>query len=303
MKKLAIGLVAVFILMTTVTPALALDFGGNLRVWYKVNEDQDYFFFDQLDLTLRAPISEDNGFKGEIKFLKVDKNDHDSADIRLVAAYYYQTNLWVKDELDIGYFNIPFYSDRYITLTNSLSYNYAWPKQSLGVKYGFDWDKFQTTMAVTNAHNLKNDNGPNSGYDFAFRTVFKPIDELTLGLGYANDKINTVTNSKNQDFVVDAAFTKGPYGVFAEYVWQKPTVNGAKQDEKTGGYLEGTYQFNERLTGYVGTTISADDFTSDYYLLGAKFLLAKKTTLQAEFKQLDDADDTWSFNVRLKVDF
>lgn len=297
----------------TATLAAGTEVGGNLRVWWKSSDSDNYFFFDQLDLTFKSAITENNGFRGEIRYFQVDKNNQTSGDIRVYNAYYYQNNIWGKDELNVGYFNAPFEYDRFISLVMSPSYAYVWTKQELGVKYGIKFNQFQLTAAVADMQNGKNDNSYVSGgtkhyyhgYDFSFRGVYTPVNGLSLGFGYTRDNIDSYADTYNQDIVYDILYAQARYGIFAEYTQKKPNT----ADDQTGSYIEGYYLINDKVTGYAGANIGISDFGTssspvyNNYFLGVKYQLAAKTALQAEYVKFDDVDDTWNVNVRLKVDF
>jgi hypothetical protein len=314
MKRFLSLLISVILLLAIAAAATAAaEVTGNVRIWYKVTSDTNYFWFDRLAVTFKESLSDTNGFRGDVLFRQVDKNSQTSGDIRVAAAYFYQKNLLGNDELNVGYFDIPFYSDKTValnatsglssTLYGSFSFNYLWPKQSLGLKYDYKTDNFEIIAAFTNAANLKNDNATVTGYDYAVRGLFSPVAGLTFGLGYANDLTDSAANNYNQDLVVDVSFVTGPLGIFVEYNNQTPYSNGTAATAKTGIYFEGTYKASDNFTAYIGGSPSARDFTGDdhFYLVGGKYQLAAKTVLQGEY--LIPSGTLGSFNVRLKVDF
>jgi|CZCB01.1.fsa_nt_gi hypothetical protein len=299
--------------VTTTTLATGLEFGGDLRVWWKLDNEQNNFFFDRLSLTFKSALSAQNGFKGEIRFCQVDKNGSNSGDIRVYNAYYYQTKFFVNDELNVGYFNVPFDYDKVISLVFTPSYNHVWIKQGLGVKYAIQTDKLQFAAAITNRQNWKNDNSYidadgnkryYEGYDFSLRMVYSPSKEFSVGFGYIKDNLSNENDTYNQNYVVDAIFTKGPFGIFTEYTQKKPSdAEGA-----SGSYLEAWYQLSDQITAYAGSSIDIDDLSTatttakNNTFLGVKFQIAAKTAIQAEYVDFTD-DDTYNLNVRLRVEF
>jgi hypothetical protein len=315
MKRFLSLLISIVLLLsfTAVATAASAEVTGNVRVWYKVTSDTNYFWFDRLALTFKESLSENHGFRGDLLFKQVDKNSQTSGDIRVTAVYFYQKNLLGNDELNIGYFDIPFYSDKTValnataglssTIYGSYSYNYLWPKQSLGLKYDYKADSFEVIAALTNAANLKNDNATVTGYDYAVRGLFTPITGLTFGLSYAKDVTDSAADNYNQDVVVDANFVTGPLGIFVEYDNQTPYSGGSTGTAKTGIYFEGTYKISDSFTAYIGGSPSAQDFTGNnsFYLAGGKYQLAPKATLQGEY--LIPSGNSGSLNFRLKVDF
>jgi hypothetical protein len=254
--------------------------------------------------------------RGEIRYFQVDKNNQTNGDIRVYNAYYYQSNLFANanDELDVGYFNVPFDYDKAISLIFNPSYNYVWTKQELGIKYAIKTDKVQVATAITNRQNGKNDNSYTSangnkdyyeGYDFSLRTVYSPIKELSFGLGYIRDNLSANNGAYNQDYVYDVIFSKGPVGVFAEYTQRKPS----DADGVSGSYFEASYKFTNLFTAYAGASIDIDDFSTstspvqNNAFLGAKFQISTRTALQAEYVKFDDDDHTYNLNLRLRVEF
>jgi hypothetical protein len=314
MKRFLSLLISIVLLLSVaVATTAAAEVTGNVRIWYKVTSDTNYFWFDRLVLTFKESLSDTHGFRGDVYFKQVDKNSQTSGDIRVTAVYFYQKNLLGNDELNIGYFDIPFYSDKTValnvtsglspTLYGSFSFNYLWPKQSLGLKYDYKTDNFEVIAALTNAANLRNDNATVTGYDYAVRGLFTPVAGLTFGLGYAKDLTDSTANNYNHNLVADVNFITGPFGIFVEYDNQTPYSSGTAGTAKTGIYFEGTYKASDNFSAYIGGSPSARDFTgnSSFYLAGGKYQLAAKTVLQGEY--LIPSGTSGSLNVRLKVDF
>jgi hypothetical protein len=314
MKRfLSLLISAILLLSVTVVATATAEVTGNARIWYKVTSDTNYFWFDRLVVTFKESLSDTHGFRGDVQFRQVDKNSQTGGDIRLTAVYFYQKNLLGNDELHIGYFDIPFYSDKTVALNatsglsstfyGSFGFNYLWPKQSLGLKYDYQADSFEIVAALTNAANLKNENTTVTGYDYAVRGLFTPVPGLTFGLGYAKDLTDSTANNYYQNLVVDANFVAGPFGVYVEYDNQTPYSGGTAGTTKTGIYFESTYKVSDNFSVYIGGSPSAQDFTgnNNFYLVGGKYQLAAKTVLQGEY--LIPSGISGSLNVRLKVDF
>jgi hypothetical protein len=304
----------------------AVTFGGNLRVWYQSADDEtlaansanNTFRFDYLALIANADLSPTSGISSEVRFYQVDRNTVNtsgskatgSTDIRLNTVYYYQKELFFKnDEFDLGYIKLPFYNDTYKGLfVGSLAYN-GRPKNDVGVSYSGKINTFIYALALANAANQANYNSPpdTDGIDATFRLSYAPIQQIKIGLGFADD----VTNSSNSTSrsVLDATFAIGPFGIFAEYV----EVTPQSKDTLTGAYYEGSYQISDPFAVYAGRAVSTSDggdngrnltnyvnasilggsggnsfiLTDNWTVVGIKYQAASKITLQGEFLQQD----------------
>ena len=91
MKKLLVLILALVMVVSTAAVSMAaVGIGGNLRVRFESTEDDNYFSFDRLALSIGGDLSANNGFKSELQVRDVNK----AYDLRLDHAYYYQKNLF-----------------------------------------------------------------------------------------------------------------------------------------------------------------------------------------------------------------
>ena len=307
MKKFYTLLVVMVLLFSISAATLAaVDFGGNIRVWYKSNfgdNNTGGFYFDRLALKATAIVAENDGFFSELRFAYKGALTTMAYD----EFYYFHKNLFAEgDQLKVGYVFLPFINDKYLgIIQESLAKSYAGAKNSTGIKYDLKMDGFTGSLALTN---WKNDtgtlaSGDGSGFDMALRVSFKVIDELSVGVGYVNDATVTGGATTNTgSLVADVLYSAGPFGVFFEYVNKTPAVGSAQ----SGMYLEPNFKLMDNLTVYVGSTLASKDSgltTSEWFVGGLKYQVASKTTLQAEFISYPDASAKNCFGIRLRQDF
>jgi hypothetical protein len=311
MKKFYVLLVTMILLFTASTIAFAaVELGGNLRVWYKSNlepttgvDSVGGFYFDRLALKVGASVSENNGFRSELRFVYKSNLTTMAYD----QLYYYQKNLIADgDELNVGYIFLPYYNDKYISLVESLGKNKGSAKNSNGLRYNLKADGFEGSLAVTN---WKNDtatlgSADGTGLDEALRLSLKVMDGLNIGVGYINDASVSggTTTTTTGRLVADVLFAMDPFTVFFEYVNVSPSSGSAQ----SGMYLEPSFKLSDGITVYLAGTLASKESglqDSEYYAGGVKFMVAPKTALQAEYLSYPDKDYRNSFGVRLRVDF
>lgn len=307
MKKFYVLLVAMVLLLTVSAASVAaVDLGGNLRVWYKSNlgGDTGGFYFDRLALKVSASVNENNGFKSELRF----GYKGNLLDMAYDQVYFYQKNLFTAgDELNVGYIFLPYYNDKYMSLVESLGKNKGGVKNSTGLKYNLKMEGFEGCLAVTNWKNSSDTaslgSGEGTGLDEALRVSFKVMDGLNIGVGYVNDAtVSGGTTTTTGRMVADVLFSMDPFTVFFEYV--NVSLNGGTA--QSGMYLEPSFKLSDEITVYFAGTLASKDSglqSSEYFAGGAKFMVAPKTALQAEYLSYPDSASSNSFNVRLRLDF
>lgn len=351
MKRALIPVLSFFlwILLVSVSSA-AVSVGGNFRAWYQTAEDESLssnssistFRFDRIAFKVTAEVSQTSGFAGGIQFFQIGKNSNDGnskVDIRVDSGYYYQKAILSDgDELDFGYFKLPFGIEKgfqIISLDNSLSGQALGPtKKSIGLKYQGKAGTFGYAFAVANANNggdyNQSSDKTSKGFDTALRLTYGPLPCLKMGLGYMNDVVNSST--ANSLGVFDVTCGVGPFNLSAEYV----SVTPDSLDAMTGVYGELSCRLSETFSVYTGRAVSlsgenngkklieylANTNKNNWYILGsstgtgynfavqdnwtligAKYQLATKTALQAEFLQQDDDKAKRIGGIRLMVEF
>ena len=304
MKKLLVLILALAMVVSTAAVSMAaVGIGGNLRVRFENTEDDNYFSFDRLALSIGGDLSANNGFKSELQVRDVDK----AFDLRLDHAYYYQKNLFTTDELHVGFLPIDWHADKSVTIKGSLAGEIK-PGNSLGLKYGIKAGAYSITAYAVNAANGNKGRDTNeikaqtTGYDLGLRGTISPIDGLTLGLGVVQDVKDEDADNSDLDLVVDAVYSWRDLGLYAEYVSVEETLNGKAGESNSGFYLEGNYALTDKLSAYVGMT-SAEDLVGkdqDRIVAGAKYQIAPATALQGEVVNCDDENN---ITLRLRVDF
>jgi hypothetical protein len=307
MKKFYVLLVAMILLVTVSAVSMAaVDLGGNVRIWYKSNlgGDTGDFYFDRLALKVGASISDNNGFKSELRF----GYKGDLLNMAYDQIYYYQKNLFTAgDELNAGYVFLPYYNDKYISLVESLAKNKGSVKNSTGLRYILKVDGFEGSLAVANWKNSSDTaslaSGEGTGLDEALRVSFKVMDGLNIGAGYINDTaVSGGATTSTGRMVADVLFTMDPFTVFFEYVNVNPNGGSAR----SGMYLEPSFTLSDNITVYLAGTLASKDSglqSSEYMAGGVKFMVAPKTAIQAEYLSYPDNNSANSLNVRLRADF
>lgn len=117
MKKFVVLILSLAMIVSTAAVAMAeVEVGGDLRVLYNVTEETNNFNFHRLALVFKSAISENNGFTSEVQFRQVAKAEN----ILLDKAYYYQTDIFGADELNIGYLPASWHGENTITIYSSL---------------------------------------------------------------------------------------------------------------------------------------------------------------------------------------
>jgi hypothetical protein len=301
-KKLLVLILALVMVVSTAAVSMAaVGIGGNLRVRFESTEDDNYFSFDRLALSIGGDLSANNGFKSELQVRDVNK----AYDLRLDHAYYYQKNLFTTDELHVGFLPLAWHADKSATIKGSLGGEIK-PGNSLGFKYGIKAGAYSLTAYVVNAANgnkgrdtLKDST---TGFDLGVRGTISPIDGLTLGLGVVQDVKDEDADDSDLDLVVDAVYTWGDLGLYAEFISVEETRNGEAGESNSGFYLEGNYALTDKLSAYLGMT-AAEDLVGkdkDRIVAGAKYKIAPATALQGEVVNCDDENN---ITLRLRVDF
>ena len=326
MKRFLVVLMVVALMLTLTVSAFAgIELGGNFRMWYKADSTgYNSFDYDRTALTLKDALSDNNGFKAELRFRKggTDVNYGQSSNftnIQVDNAYYYQKNLFAKgDELNAGFVYLPF------NYGGSMALNFAngtdtlgsaQLKQTTGLKYDYKSGMFEVVVGAGNLNNndttLENKNvAGNCGFDESIRFIVTPVKNLNVAVAYANDvfAVNPTTVSCG-DLAFDISYTDPKYGGFVEYISKTPSVGAAQ----SGIYVEGYYTLAKDLNIYAGGTMGAKDnkltgykgdAINDWYLLGVKYVVSPKATLQAEYYIKDPSGaNTTGLATRLKVDF
>jgi|SRR5690554_2834900 len=298
MKKLLVLTLALAMVLAMATVSMAaVGLGGNLRVFFNSDEDDNYFSFDRLAISLGGDLSANNGFKSELQLRDVGQ----AFDVRLDHAYYYQKNLFATDELNAGYMPLSWHADKSATIAGSLGSDFR-PGNSIGLKYTYFADAFSITGYVLNAENGEKAPVNTTGYDLGARVAANLIDNLTVGFGVVNNVIDEDADTSDLDLVLDAVYTYGDLGLYAEFVSQTKTVAGEDGDAENGFYLEGSYALNDKLSAYAGLTAAEDLLGEDQdrIVAGAKWQFAPATALQGE---LVNCNDETSIGLRLRVDF
>ncbi len=333
-KTLVFVLTLTLILMISFASAsyAAVTVGGNLRVWYQATNDandaadssSDTFRFELLALTLASELSGVNGFKGEIQFRGLRSANEN--DLRIDNAYYYQKGIFFKsDELDIGYIQqLPFKGAYNAVLLGSLANSVIKDTNSLGLKYaGKASQQFDFALALLSSKNqYSKDDTTYEGFDYGLRLNYTPISPLKIGLAYVNDAVNNA-NYKTA-YVVDATYNAGPFGAYLEYLSGSKVAAGATTVLDPAIYLELSYKAADPVTIYAGVTtglgtaatsanqtfsysfVDADNNfkpLSNWAVLGCKYGLAAKTTLQAEYIAVSGDLSQSAAAVRLLVNF
>lgn len=302
MKKFGSLLLSlVFFIMLPAAAMAEAKIGGNLRVCYNLSgaDDTDTFEFDRLAIKFKSFLSEDHGFHSEVQFRNPGKNNPSGGDIRLENAYYYQTNIFGRDELNIGYIPITWHADKSMTILRSLASNLM-AGNSVGIKYRLKGEEFSITGSVTNAANEQKSNSHKTGYDLGIRGEFSPATGLTLGAGVCNDIHDAKDEHSILRIVVDGLYSWGALELYGEFVSLKETVYGNSKDAENGFYIEGNYALTGNFTAYTGIT-SAKDLIDDHIVIGGKYQLTSGTALQGEYVDTKNAD--WGFSLRVRVDF
>lgn len=297
MKKLVVLILSLVMVVSTAAVTMAgVGIGGNVRVFFNSNEDDNYFSFDRLALSIGGDLSANNGFKSELQVRDVNK----ALDVRLDHAYYYQKNLFTTDELNVGYLPISWHADKSVTLKGSLGGELK-PANSIGVKYAHNANAYSITGYIVNAENGENiDARKTTGYDFGVRGVISPLNDLTIGIGVVKDVKDEDAETSDLDLVFDAFYSIGDLGLYAEFISIENTVNGESGDSNSGYYLEGNYAFTDKLSAYAGMASGEDLGKKDRIVAGAKYMIAPATALQGELLNEDDVN---SISLRLRVDF